>query len=188
MQGVLAPDDARRAVEAGVDGIIVSNHGGRQVGLGGGRRREPALRAHCRAGALGPPAAAPLMAPGPATGGGLRRPGNLSTQSPHHPRCRRAVLCRARRLAAQLRARSGGHAAVDRRGGGRPRAAAGRRRRVAGHGWVGSYGWVGDGRAGWPAGRRDAVHGGSSELRSLAVRHHDTPPLHHSAPALRAQT
>ena len=25
------PDDARRALEAGVDGIVVSNHGGRQV-------------------------------------------------------------------------------------------------------------------------------------------------------------
>jgi isopentenyl diphosphate isomerase/L-lactate dehydrogenase-like FMN-dependent dehydrogenase len=31
LKGILAPDDARRAVEHGVDGIIVSNHGGRQV-------------------------------------------------------------------------------------------------------------------------------------------------------------
>jgi len=31
VKGVLAPDDARRAVEAGADGIIVSNHGGRQL-------------------------------------------------------------------------------------------------------------------------------------------------------------
>ncbi|GAA2389994.1 alpha-hydroxy-acid oxidizing protein [Dactylosporangium salmoneum] len=31
IKGILHPDDARRAVEAGVDGIIVSNHGGRQV-------------------------------------------------------------------------------------------------------------------------------------------------------------
>ena len=31
LKGVLHPDDARRAVEAGVDGLIVSNHGGRQV-------------------------------------------------------------------------------------------------------------------------------------------------------------
>ena len=31
VKGVLHPDDARRAVDAGVDGIIVSNHGGRQV-------------------------------------------------------------------------------------------------------------------------------------------------------------
>jgi isopentenyl diphosphate isomerase/L-lactate dehydrogenase-like FMN-dependent dehydrogenase len=31
VKGVLHPDDARRAVEAGVDGIVVSNHGGRQV-------------------------------------------------------------------------------------------------------------------------------------------------------------
>jgi isopentenyl diphosphate isomerase/L-lactate dehydrogenase-like FMN-dependent dehydrogenase len=31
LKGVLHPDDARRAVEMGVDGVIVSNHGGRQV-------------------------------------------------------------------------------------------------------------------------------------------------------------
>jgi isopentenyl diphosphate isomerase/L-lactate dehydrogenase-like FMN-dependent dehydrogenase len=31
VQGVLSPDDARRAVELGIDGIIVSNHGGRQL-------------------------------------------------------------------------------------------------------------------------------------------------------------
>jgi L-lactate dehydrogenase (cytochrome) len=31
VKGVLDPDDARQAVEAGVDGIIVSNHGGRQL-------------------------------------------------------------------------------------------------------------------------------------------------------------
>ncbi len=31
VQGVLAPADAERAVEAGVDGIVVSNHGGRQL-------------------------------------------------------------------------------------------------------------------------------------------------------------
>jgi lactate 2-monooxygenase len=31
LKGVLHPDDARRAVEAGMDGVIVSNHGGRQV-------------------------------------------------------------------------------------------------------------------------------------------------------------
>jgi L-lactate dehydrogenase (cytochrome) len=31
VKGVLDPDDARRAVEAGVDGIVVSNHGGRQL-------------------------------------------------------------------------------------------------------------------------------------------------------------
>jgi isopentenyl diphosphate isomerase/L-lactate dehydrogenase-like FMN-dependent dehydrogenase len=31
LKGILHPDDARRAVSAGVDGIIVSNHGGRQV-------------------------------------------------------------------------------------------------------------------------------------------------------------
>ncbi len=31
LKGILHPDDARRAFEEGVDGIIVSNHGGRQV-------------------------------------------------------------------------------------------------------------------------------------------------------------
>ncbi len=31
IKGVLHPDDARRAADAGMDGIVVSNHGGRQV-------------------------------------------------------------------------------------------------------------------------------------------------------------
>jgi lactate 2-monooxygenase len=31
LKGILHPDDARRAIEAGMDGILVSNHGGRQV-------------------------------------------------------------------------------------------------------------------------------------------------------------
>jgi lactate 2-monooxygenase len=31
LKGVLHPDDARRAVNEGIDGIVVSNHGGRQV-------------------------------------------------------------------------------------------------------------------------------------------------------------
>ena len=31
LKGVLHPDDARRARERGVDGIVVSNHGGRQI-------------------------------------------------------------------------------------------------------------------------------------------------------------
>ncbi|RMF29794.1 MAG: lactate 2-monooxygenase [Bacteroidetes bacterium] len=31
LKGILHPDDARKALDAGVDGIIVSNHGGRQV-------------------------------------------------------------------------------------------------------------------------------------------------------------
>lgn len=31
VKGVLHPDDARRAVDIGMDGIVVSNHGGRQV-------------------------------------------------------------------------------------------------------------------------------------------------------------
>lgn len=30
-QGILSPDDARKAVELGADGIIISNHGGRQL-------------------------------------------------------------------------------------------------------------------------------------------------------------
>ena len=31
VKGILDPDDARRAADAGVDGVIVSNHGGRQL-------------------------------------------------------------------------------------------------------------------------------------------------------------
>ena len=31
LKGILHPEDARRALDAGVDGVIVSNHGGRQV-------------------------------------------------------------------------------------------------------------------------------------------------------------
>jgi L-lactate dehydrogenase (cytochrome) len=31
VKGVLDPEDAKRAVEVGVDGVIVSNHGGRQL-------------------------------------------------------------------------------------------------------------------------------------------------------------
>ena len=31
IKGVLDPEDARRAADAGVDGVIVSNHGGRQL-------------------------------------------------------------------------------------------------------------------------------------------------------------
>ncbi len=31
LKGILHPDDARQAVEAGVDGLVVSNHGGRQI-------------------------------------------------------------------------------------------------------------------------------------------------------------
>jgi isopentenyl diphosphate isomerase/L-lactate dehydrogenase-like FMN-dependent dehydrogenase len=31
LKGVLHPDDARRAIDAGADGLVVSNHGGRQV-------------------------------------------------------------------------------------------------------------------------------------------------------------
>ena len=31
LKGILHPDDARKAVDSGMNGIIVSNHGGRQV-------------------------------------------------------------------------------------------------------------------------------------------------------------
>ena len=31
IKGILAPEDARRAFAAGVDGIVLSNHGGRQL-------------------------------------------------------------------------------------------------------------------------------------------------------------
>jgi isopentenyl diphosphate isomerase/L-lactate dehydrogenase-like FMN-dependent dehydrogenase len=31
LKGVLHPDDARRAVDAGIEGVLVSNHGGRQI-------------------------------------------------------------------------------------------------------------------------------------------------------------
>ncbi|SIS22714.1 alpha-hydroxy-acid oxidizing protein [Williamsia sterculiae] len=31
LKGICHPDDARRAVDAGVDGVLVSNHGGRQI-------------------------------------------------------------------------------------------------------------------------------------------------------------
>jgi lactate 2-monooxygenase len=31
LKGILHPDDAKKAIEIGVDGIIISNHGGRQV-------------------------------------------------------------------------------------------------------------------------------------------------------------
>ncbi len=31
VKGLLDPEDARRAVEVGVDGVVVSNHGGRQL-------------------------------------------------------------------------------------------------------------------------------------------------------------
>lgn len=31
LKGILHPDDARHAIDAGIDGVIVSNHGGRQV-------------------------------------------------------------------------------------------------------------------------------------------------------------
>jgi lactate 2-monooxygenase len=46
LKGILHADDARRALEAGVDGLIVSNHGGRQVdGAIGALDALPAVRA-----------------------------------------------------------------------------------------------------------------------------------------------
>ena len=44
IKGVLDPDDARQAVEGGVDGIVVSNHGGRQLdGVLSSARALPAI-------------------------------------------------------------------------------------------------------------------------------------------------
>ena len=34
LKGVLHPDDARRALDEGVDGVVVSTHGGRRPGAG----------------------------------------------------------------------------------------------------------------------------------------------------------
>jgi isopentenyl diphosphate isomerase/L-lactate dehydrogenase-like FMN-dependent dehydrogenase len=46
LKGILHEDDARRALDAGVDGLIVSNHGGRQVdGAVGALDALPAVRA-----------------------------------------------------------------------------------------------------------------------------------------------
>ena len=42
LKGVLHPDEARRAVAEGIDGIIVSNHGGRQLDGAAGDHRRPA--------------------------------------------------------------------------------------------------------------------------------------------------
>ena len=45
LKGILHADDARKALEAGVDGVIVSNHGGRQVdGAIGALDALPAVR------------------------------------------------------------------------------------------------------------------------------------------------
>jgi L-lactate dehydrogenase (cytochrome) len=44
LKGVLDPEDARDAVKAGMDGIVVSNHGGRQLdGVMSGARALPAI-------------------------------------------------------------------------------------------------------------------------------------------------
>ena len=71
LKGVLHPDEARRAVAEGIDGIIVSNHGGRQLdgapgtidalpGDRGGRGR-----AHSRCCSMAASAAAVDIAQGP---------------------------------------------------------------------------------------------------------------------------
>jgi lactate 2-monooxygenase len=45
LKGIQDPDDARRAVDAGVEGVVVSNHGGRQVdGAVGALDQLPAVR------------------------------------------------------------------------------------------------------------------------------------------------
>ncbi len=45
LKGILHADDARRAVQAGMDGVLVSNHGGRQVDGGiGALQALPAVR------------------------------------------------------------------------------------------------------------------------------------------------
>jgi lactate 2-monooxygenase len=53
LKGIQHPDDARRALDAGVDGIVVSNHGGRQVDGGIGTldalvEIAPAIDGRCR--------------------------------------------------------------------------------------------------------------------------------------------
>ena len=42
LKGICHPDDARRAIDAGVDGVYVSNHGGRQANGGLPAHRLPA--------------------------------------------------------------------------------------------------------------------------------------------------
>ena len=45
LKGILHPEDAKFAIEAGIDGIIVSNHGGRQLdGVAGSLDALPAIR------------------------------------------------------------------------------------------------------------------------------------------------
>jgi isopentenyl diphosphate isomerase/L-lactate dehydrogenase-like FMN-dependent dehydrogenase len=50
IKGILDPDDARDAVKFGADGIVVSNHGGRQLdGVLSTARALPAIADACRA-------------------------------------------------------------------------------------------------------------------------------------------
>ncbi|MGZ4631959.1 MAG: alpha-hydroxy-acid oxidizing protein [Actinomycetes bacterium] len=63
VKGIVHPDDARRAVEVGADGIVVSNHGGRQVdGAVASLDALPAVRA-----AVGPDV--PVLVDGGVRGG-----------------------------------------------------------------------------------------------------------------------
>ncbi len=63
LKGVLHPDDARAAIEQGIDGVIVSNHGGRQVdgavasldALPGSSRPCPTASRSCSTAGCAPP-------------------------------------------------------------------------------------------------------------------------------------
>ena len=67
LKGILHPDDAREARERGVDGIVVSNHGGRQIdgaiasldGAAGDRRGGRRTRSRCCSTAASAPAPMP---------------------------------------------------------------------------------------------------------------------------------
>ena len=65
LKGILHPDDARLAVEHGVDGIVVSNHGGRQVdgAIGVARRAARCRRGGRRHGSRSCSTAASAAAP-----------------------------------------------------------------------------------------------------------------------------
>ena len=100
LKGILHADDARRAVEAGVDGLIVSNHGGRQVD-----------------GAIG--ALDALAGVREAVGGELR--GAVRQRHPHRRRRLQGARPRRRRGVRRAAVRVGPRA--RRPGGGRTRAA-----------------------------------------------------------------
>ena len=114
VKGVLTAEDARIALEHGVDGIVVSNHGGRQVD--------------------GAVAAARCARRG-ARRGGRRRDGADGQRNPH--RLGRAEGSRARRrrrpARPSLRLRARGRRSRGRRGGD-PAACGGDRHRARAHG------------------------------------------------------